>query len=426
MEDTIESSPTSQKKRKKQTRCRASQKSFKANGDNVLRTLQSDQHDIPVGQHQTTEVSNCLTRNDIWKYAYLMETADKGRVTSENARVFNRFNDQNEFRMSRHAGFLNLSQLCASQASQQPSTSYDIDEVKESQWVTESQFRKLDDAVKEFHDSELKGQVTGHNKETAQIDEEMKKDDAQPLEEIFDDRESIQNSLKRSSSVFQSILSEWPTSPVKMRKTESAMAQLSPLFKFNARRVKRKYSTRKRTAGDAKKLLILSPTTSSRSNEIKVHSDDEVDNIRREPCQPLSPQSNVNDEEDVLNESIKILDNLQNLSFYYTQTSQPTLIGNGLETKDDDSKNDEEDFLGFDGHPDVTLPQRFYEFSTHSDNSSTNSTGNADEKVNDFQMEEDDDMFANFKTQQCVQFVANHQANYFERPVASTSAAMKG
>lgn len=413
MEDAIDASPTSQKKRKKIQRCRTTQCKVKASEEqNVITT---DQNNSSVTQ--TNNVSDCLPHKDIWQSAYLLEEANKAPVATQKTRMFNRCN-RADFRTPSIAGFVRISKVCPT------TSSYYADEAKLTQWdLTESQFRKLDDAIKDSENgtADLVQMKVEIKDETNDLPEPVEMSDGNP--------NVAHNSLKRYSSLVQSILSDWPTSPVKMRKTESEMVQLSPKFLLNKRHIKRTY-LRNRNAGETRNLLPdikkSSPTTKAVG-----HLND------GERCQQQIPLTNVNDEVEDLNNSLNIVDNIQNLSKFYTQSSEPTLVENDVNetfrnvmdlknlglSKPSVSLVDEEDFLGFDSEP-ITLPERFYEFASNLDNSisSINSIPTAtDDCDRDLFPEEDDDIFANFKTQLNGQCISNNQANV-DVPVASTSA----
>lgn len=442
MEDEIDASPTSQKKRKRLSKCHSSQKMSKTDEANIQNTnvitmdLKSDQHISPVGP--TIEVSECLTRRDILQYAVLLERADKTRFSSETSRN----NNRNAVRMSGRSGFINMTQHCASQST----TASNINEVKESQWVTESQFRNIDDAVKEYQDSEIKGQKTGTSDSIEVKDERMDEsiDFAQPVAKtvVVDDCNNEdwtentnvgQNPLKRHSSVLESIYSDWPTSPLKKNKTQSEVMQLSPKFIFYRRRTRRTYF-RKQDSGATNNMLPQvkksSPTTASRR---RVNSDGEVENDNQEVYVP-SDSMNVN---------------IQSLTIFYSQ-SELTLIENDVnETfktimdsksvglpKTSASLYDEADFLGFDVDAlntesntvpveSITLPDRFYEFDSNSENMNSSSTTNATALDHDLLMG-DEDIFANFQTQQFGQYVSNNEASCSQRPVAASSSSPVG
>lgn len=418
MEDAIDASPTSQKKRKKISRCRMTQSKLKAiEGDNTQNVITMHQNNSIVTQ--TSNISDCLPHRDIWQSAYLLEEANKVPVASQKTRMFNRCN-RTDFRMPSIAGFVRVSQVC-------PTTSSYADEAKLTQWdLTESQFRKLDDAIKDSENGTA---------DSVQMKMEIKdetNDFPEPVERITDENTNVvHNSLKRHSSLVQSILSDWPTSPVKIKKTESELVQLSPKFILNRRHIKQTY-LRNRNAGETRNLLPDIKRSSSTTKDV-VRSNDE------ERCQQQIPPTNVNDDVEDLNNSMNIVDNIQNLSKFYTQSSEPThpvendvnetfrnvmdLKNLGL-SKPSVSLDDEEDFLGFDSEP-ITLPERFYEFASNLDSSisSINSITNAtDDRDRDLFPEEDDDLFANFKTQLNGQCISSYQTNTVIPVVASTSA----
>lgn len=413
MEDAIDASPTSQKKRKKIQRCRTTQSKLKASEEqNVITT---DQNNSSVTQ--TNNVSDCLPHKDIWQSAYLLEEANKAAVVTQKTRMFNRCN-RADFRTPSIAGFVRISQVCPT------TSSYYADEAKLTQWdLTESQFRKLDDAIKDSENgtADLVQMKVEIKDETNDLPEPVEMSDGNPT--------VPHNSLKRHSSLVQSILSDWPTSPVKMKKTESEMVQLSPKFLLNRRHIKRTY-LRNRNAGETRNLLPDIKKSSPTAIAVGHLNDGEL-------CQQQIPLTNVNDEVEDLNNSLNIVDNIQNLSKFYTQSSEPTLVENDVNetfrnvmdlknlglSKPSVSLVDEEDFLGFDSEP-ITLPERFYEFASNLDNSisSINSITTAtDDCDRNLFPEEDDDLFANFKTQLNGQCISNNQANV-DVPVASTSA----
>lgn len=422
MDDEIDASPTSQKKRKRISKCYHSQKISKTDEDNNLNRgvmtmdLKSNQTNNPVDS-QPIEVSDCLTRNDILQYVVQMEKADKVRVTPpETCSVIKRYNN----RKSGRDGFIRLSAT-------QPSASLNVDEVKDSQWnVTVSQIRKIDDAVKEFHDSELKGRETGTS-DSHQIRDENVVDDSQ------NDREAENtNSLKRRSSVLESIFSDWATSPPKINKCRRDVMALSPPFVFYKKRTKKTYF-RKHVTRETPDILPAFKVSSHCSRI------DGLESSHRVPA-------DHNDDEDDLNESVN--NNIQILNQFYSQsdpiendvneTFKTIMTSKSIDLhKPSASLYDEEDFAGFDVDAlitdriavpielhtvpieSITVPERFHEFDSHSEKSSTHSTANVGEQDHDLLME-DDDIFANFQTQQ---YVANNQAT---EPVASTSADFKG
>ncbi|XP_037034626.1 breast cancer type 2 susceptibility protein homolog [Bradysia coprophila] len=439
MDEEIEASPTSQRKRKKLSRRRAIEKISLTGGDNQ--------------EHQDTiEDSDFPFCSRMWQSAYLLEENDKVQFVPKNGRSHRTLG--NEFRMSGPADFLSVSQLCAARATHQ-------NDIEESEWdVTESQFRKVDDAIKEFHESEIKqiDNSVRDNNNTKEVPNVSTRLDG-VISDVAHNEQSIESatvgrdSLKRPSSVLESILSDWSSpSPTKIQKTQSEVVQLSPKFKFNRKRCKRTYCRmhnsdhRGKLVNDLRK---ASPATSP------VYNETVGANVRPELCQKPNDPADANDDDD-FDESMNIVDNIQNLSKFFSQSCETALDGNNIDATESTAMNlrsvdltvsrtsldDEEDFLGFDG-PDltgepvsitlpeffvkcyrkfsalesITLPERFNEFDTDSESSYTPIPSHTD-NTEQLLLMEDDDLFANYQTQQ---YISKEEVDY-EKPTATISA----
>lgn len=449
MDEEIEASPTSQRKRKKVSRRGATQKMSLTGRDN-LEVVVKDQN-----TEDTIEGSNHLFPKRMWQSAYLLEENDRVQLVPNIGRS-QRPLFGNDFRMSGPADFLSVSQLCAIRAT-------NVNQNEESQWyVTESQFQKVDDAVKEFHESEIRSKQIDDSDRVAENLGEPNV--SHRSDEIFadistDDQTTgignvVCNSPKRRSSVLESILSEWySASPAKIHRTQSESVQLSPKFIFNRKRCRKSYrrkpislERRKLVHGFNKSAAAISTTSNIRPE------------LRHKPKDP----AHINDDVEDFDESMNIVDNIQNLSYFFSQSCVPTLVESNADTTEPTamdvnstdliasktSLNDEEDFLGFDGTDltgglvsitlaeffvkcrrklsplaSVTLPETFREFDADSDSSSVSAEppiDNSDQLL----LMEDDDLFANYQTQQHIR---SQEVMAMEEPVVpSTSAVAAG
>ncbi|KAJ6644293.1 Breast cancer type 2 susceptibility protein like [Pseudolycoriella hygida] len=408
MEEEIGASPTSQKKRKKNSKNRASQKVHKSEGcsnTNVISREGSNENELK-------KLSNCLTRRDILQDTFNLEKADRSCIT-ESRRIFNRlYDNRNELRMSGRAGFMNVTQLTQISASQ----SLKVNEVTETQWdVTESQFRKLDESINKFRDLE---KVRSFNSmENGKENHEARHLTGENDEQSVENNKKRESSLKRGIPMWESILSEWTTSPEKKQKTQSELLQLSPKFTFNRKRCKKTY-LRKRNFGGVQSLV---PNNKS-----------PLQGTHQEQC----TTENVIDEDVDLNKSLHIIDNIQSLSQFYTQSSNSMendvnetfkIVMNMKSARLNEptaSLYDEEDFLGFDNESkaatSINLPKRLCEFSTNSI-SSTHSVPGATEWDKDLLMG-DDELFASFQTQQNGNYVTSAAtANDCVKPAISSN-----
>ncbi|KAG4075254.1 hypothetical protein HA402_003045 [Bradysia odoriphaga] len=394
MDEEIEASPTSQRKRKKLSRRRAIKNMSSADGDNQESVVDNQ------NTEDTIEYSDYSVRSKMWQSAYLLEENDKVQFVPKNCRSHRSLG--NEFRISGPADFLSVSQLCATRATDQ-------NDIEESQWdVTESQFRKVDDAIKEFHESEIKGQQIDNsdrdNDNTEDVPNVAERSDEVIADVIHNEQPVARDSLKRRSSVLESILSEWSTpSPTKIHKTQSEVV-----------------------------LLKL--------------------------CRKSNDPSEANDDDDDFDESMNIVDNIQNLSKFFSQSCETPSDGNNVNprkstamdlssvdlTVSRTSLDDEEDFMGFDGEDfpggpvsitlpeffvkcdrklsaleSITLPERFNEFDTDSESSDT-PTYSHTENDEQLLLMEDDDLFANYQTQQ---YISKEEVDY-DKPAATISAAV--
>lgn len=464
MEDIIDSSPpSSQRKRKNFGKCHTSQKTVKRDPCNVEDRIESQSKDVKFNEESSVgQMNDSMTRSDMLRRVHILEQANK--ASSQKPHTVKRYNNNRlESRLSARAGFLSATEIYASQSSSTHHLGKNDDRNSgivtnsncgtffETQDFTESQIQRIENDTKLititkndqksncFEPTKISEEDNAVSYDSDKLTVTVAPDvNSRVMENTSEDNfnPTCQNSLKRQRSIVESILNEWPTSPVKKRKTSSEQMQFSPKFKFNKKRIIRTYHA-KRRPNVTNKLIpeskMQSPATASSCSAIGIHSDDDDENMRRYICQEAIVPANANEEEVDLNKSIKIIDNIHNLSEYYSQSSSGTIVNDINETfkvvmdlklrraKSSRSLEDEEDFLGFDKRS-TTLSEKFYDFESE-DETSTNSIIDqhqdliAKDQLDDMKAkdqhhvmltEDDDDIFVNFKTQ-------------YNLPVASTS-----
>lgn len=447
MEDIIDGSPpSSQRKRRNIGKCHTSQKKSKRDVCNVengidMKTIDFNcsEHNSPVGQRE----GNTLTRSDILRGVHLQEQASK--ASSQLVQTGKRNNNnRSESRISARPGFLSASQyaICASQSSSAQKfrencvlnsgivVTSNCNTFLETQGFTESQLEIMDNDAKLNTIANNQKSISFDTTKISHINQVVSTDSVQLgvtlssdvnhkviKNENEDGVNNSQHSVKRHGSIVESILNEWPTSPEKKKKTPSQKTQFSPRFKFDKRLIIRTYLAKRR-----------SPATASRCTIIGSTSSDEYENSRKEICHEEIVSTNVNDEDVDLNTSAKIIDNIQNLSQFYSQSG--TGDNDVSETfkavmdlkcqsliKPSPSMEDEADFFGFDNIS-VTLPENFYDFPSDSDDEVSNTSIidqhydiPADNHQHHDMLADDDDIFVDYKTQRYVPVTNSTQVN---------------